>query len=141
MLIVYNTDIFGAKLQKADAMIRSICIQTVHKHLPPDVHLCEDGTVVHIDEAGMVSVVPILYNPNGKPYVEFEHESGTTFMVWLSREFYRAFRGHIPEGYEAYHLDGNRANLVPSNLRIRAKGGFTSKFKLAAPKGGCPPAA
>jgi len=141
MSIVYNTDIFGAKLQKADAMIRSISIQTVHKHLPPDVHLCEDGTVMHIDEAGETSVVSISYNRNGKPYIEFDHEAGTTFIAWLSRTFYEAFRGSIPDGYEVYHLDGNRANLVPSNLRIRAKGGFTSKFKLAAPKGGFPPAA
>jgi len=122
--------------------VKTVPLQSLFKHLPPDVHLCEDGTVVHIDEAGMVSVVPILYNPNGKPYVEFEHESGTTFVAWLSREFYRAFRGHIPEGYEAYHLDGNRSNLNPANLDIRPKARAKSKFRLAkTPRGGLPPAA
>ena len=122
--------------------MRKVSLQSLFKHLPPDVHLCEDGTVVHIDEAGVVEVVPILYNPNGKPYVEFEHESGTTFVAWLSREFYRAFRGHIPEGYEAYHLDGNRSNLNPANLDIRPKARAKSKFRLAkTPRGGLPPAA
>ena len=97
---------------------------------------------MHIDEAGMVSVVPILYNSNGKPYVDFKHETGTIFTVWLSREFFRAFRGLIPEGYEAYHLDGNRANLDPTNLDVRPRSKAKSKFRLATiPRGGLPPAA
>ncbi len=62
--------------------------------------------------------------------------------MWLLREFFRAFRGLIPENFEAYAVDGNRSNLSPSNLDVRPKAGIRSKFRLnLMPKSGWPPAA
>ena len=91
----------------------------------------EDGTVVSIDDTGAVHPMPIEYNSNGKPYVRFVHdEAGTDFHLWLTREIYRAFRGVVPDGYEAFHVDGNRANLKPSNLEIRPKSRSKSRFRL-----------
>lgn len=60
-------------------------------------------------------------------------------MVWWSREIYRAFRGIIPEGYETYHLDGDRSNLDLANLDARPKPRSKSKFRLATtPRRGLP---
>ncbi len=118
--------------------MRSVPVSTLITYLPDDVHLREDGTVVAIDEAGAEHPLPIEYNPNGKPFVHFVHDqAGTDFKLWLTREFYRAFRGAIPDGYEAFHVDGNRANLKPSNLDIRPRSRVKSRFRLpTAPRGG-----
>jgi len=112
----------------------------VSQLLPPNPRFTKSS--VQRRWGSIVSVVSILYNSNGKPYVDFKHETGTIFTVWLSREFFRAFRGLIPEGYEAYHLDGNRSNLDPTNLDVRPRSKAKSKFRLATiPRGGLPPAA
>lgn len=75
--------------------------------------------------------MPIEYNSNGKPYFRGVHdEAGTDFHPWLTREIYRAFRGVVPDGYEAFHVNGNRANLKPSNLEIRPRSRVKSRFRL-----------
>jgi hypothetical protein len=123
--------------------MRTVPVSTLFPYLPDDIHLREDGTVVSIDITGALHPMPIEYNSNGKPYVRFVHdEAGTQFKVWLTREFYRAFRGAIPDCYEAFHVDGNRANLKPSNLEIRPKSRTKSRFSAAhAPRGGSLPSA
>jgi hypothetical protein len=55
--------------------------------------------------------------------------------------FYRALRGIVPDGYEAFHVDGNRANLKPSNLEIRPKSRSKSRFRLPPGSIGGPPSA
>jgi HNH endonuclease len=126
-----------------EQFMKQVSVSTLIPYLPDNVHLREDGTVVSIDDAGTVHPMPIEYNSNGKPYVRFVHdEAGTDFHLWLTREFYRAFRGVMPDGYEAFHVDGNRANLKPSNLEIRPKSRTKSRFSAAhAPKGGSLPSA
>jgi hypothetical protein len=122
--------------------MRSVPVSTLIPYLPDDVHLREDGTVVSIDDTGAVHPMPIEYNSNGKPYVRFVHdEAGTDFHLWLTREIYRAFRGVVPDGYEAFHVDGNRANLKPSNLEIRPKSRSKSRFRLPPRSAGGPPSA
>ena len=118
----------------------SIRLATLFPYLPADVFLFNDGTVMTEDEFGDLTPVDIRFNSNGRPYIEFFDGAGKRFQVWLLREFYRAFRGVVPENHEVYAIDGNRANLRPANLAIRPKAATRSTFKLA-PKNGPPPAA
>jgi hypothetical protein len=103
----------------------------------------EDGTGVSIDATGAVHPMPIEYNSNGQPYLRVVHdEAGTDFHLWLSREICHAFRGGVPDGYRAFHVDGNRANRKPSNLEIRPKSRSKSRFRLPPKsKGGQPTSA
>ena len=121
--------------------MHSIPLTTLFPYLPADVFLFDDGTVMTVDELGDFTSVDIRYNTNGRPYIEFFDDSGKRFQVWLLREFFRAFRGVIPENHEVYAIDGNRANLRPANLAIRPKAATRSLFKLSPPKNGPPPAA
>jgi len=120
--------------------MKSIPLTTLFPFLPADVFLFDDGTVMTTDELGDLTPVAIRYNTNGRPYIELFDDSGKRFQLWLLREFYRAFRGVIPENHEAYAIDGNRANLRPANLAIRPKTATRSLFKLCPPKNGPPPA-
>jgi hypothetical protein len=120
--------------------MQSIPLTTLFPYLPAEVSLFDDGTVMAKDDLGDFTPVDISFNSNGRPYIEFFDDSGKRFQVWLLREFYRAFRGVIPENHEVYALDGNRANLRPANLAIRQKTSRRSTFRLA-PRNGLPPAA
>ena len=121
--------------------MKSIPLNTLFPFLPADVFLFDDGTVMSADELGDLNPVAIRYNPNGRPYIELFDDSGKRFQLWLLREFFRAFRGIIPENHEVHAIDGNRANLRPENLAIRPKAATRSLFKLCPPKNGLPPAA
>ncbi len=120
--------------------MRKIPVSTLVKYLPDNVHLHEDGTVSATDESGTAHPLPIEYNENGRPFIRFIHdEPGRDFKLWLTREFYQAFCGVIPEGYEAFHIDGNRANLQATNLGIRPKPRSRSRFRLPTPPKWHPP--
>ena len=120
--------------------MRSLPLATLFPYLPAGVFLFDDGTVMTEDEVVDFTPVDIRFNSNGRPIIEFLDGAGKRFQVWLLREFYRAFRGVIPENNDVYALDGSRANLRPANRAIRPKTARRSTFRLA-PKNGLPPAA
>ena len=96
----------------------------LYNFLPQDIYLCEDGTVARFaaeDSTEPLEIFEISYNVNGRPHIEFGDDPKKPFLLWLTREFFRGFKGSITTGCEVFHVDGNRSNLRPSNLALRAK--------------------
>jgi hypothetical protein len=104
-----------------EQIMEHVALNEIHSFLPPNVRLMEDGTVRRVKDDGTDELVEVSYNSNGRPFLEFRGKSEGKFSLWLMRAFYEGFRGPIPTGCEVCAIDGNRANLKPSNLTVRPK--------------------
>lgn len=59
--------------------------------------------------------------PRGYGIVGIERADGYKTSVNVHRLVYIAFIGSVPEGFEVDHIDDNRTNNVPENLKAISK--------------------
>jgi hypothetical protein len=108
-----------------------VSIREIGHKLPDNIVLCSDGTVWEICDDGREILIQPEFNSNGTAYLEFAARGsrpGETFKLWLSQAMYRAHCGPIGQTERVVHIDGNRRNLHPSNLRVAPKP--TDDFRL-----------
>jgi len=106
-----------------------VSISEIDPRLPADIYLCDDGMVREVCDDGRELLVQPQFNQNGKAFLEFEgYGNPPTFTLWIANGMYRAFCGPVSKQDQVIHIDGNRRNLHPHNLKLAKRD--TEQFKL-----------
>ena len=78
-------------------------------------YIDNDCVIYRKDKEGKLVQVKPWINNRGYEFIRTPHGHGTTLV---HRMVYEAFKGEIPEGLEIDHIDRNKHNNSPDNLRV-----------------------
>jgi hypothetical protein len=108
---------------------RCVSVKEIDYKLPANIVVCADGTVREICDDGCEILIHPEYNANGTAFLKFEKDGPADERVlWVARAMYKAHCGPISSNEYVIHIDGDRRNLHPSNLRVAPKP--TDEYRL-----------